>query len=176
MKNPTLPQFPTVFLKPGEIHIAQSPQLVITVLGSCVSVTMYDRTTRTGAICHALLPQTRADRCCIRPSSDFRYVDDSIYWMLRQLEKHGIDRGGIEIKLFGGAEVLIPRIDNSGAGSVGRQNIDAAVRTLQTLGLNPTVSVTGGCLGRKIYFYTHTGEILLRRLGKGILHQAEAPG
>jgi chemotaxis protein CheD len=37
------------YLKPGEIHIADRPGIVTTVLGSCVSVTMYSPRLKTGA-------------------------------------------------------------------------------------------------------------------------------
>ncbi|MGA2108628.1 MAG: hypothetical protein ABSH25_13400 [Syntrophorhabdales bacterium] len=45
-----------VFLKPGEIYVGEEPAEISTILGSCVSVTMFSKRVRVGAICHALLP------------------------------------------------------------------------------------------------------------------------
>ena len=49
-----------VFLKPGEIYVGREPAEVSTILGSCISVTMFSEGLKLGAICHALLPGDRA--------------------------------------------------------------------------------------------------------------------
>jgi len=43
-------------LQPGELLVTQEPQWVITLLGSCVAVTMFNARFRLAAICHGLLP------------------------------------------------------------------------------------------------------------------------
>ena len=45
-----------VFLKPANIYAGKAPAEVATILGSCVSITMFSERLRFGAICHALLP------------------------------------------------------------------------------------------------------------------------
>ena len=45
-----------VFLRPGDVTVGKAPAEVSTVLGSCVSVTMFAERLKLGAICHALLP------------------------------------------------------------------------------------------------------------------------
>ncbi len=47
---------PVIHLKAGEIYIAEKPTLVATVLGSCISVTMFNNRFKIGAICHGALP------------------------------------------------------------------------------------------------------------------------
>ena len=44
-----------VYLYPGEYHFATKPTMIHTILGSCVSVTFFDRTHHYGAMCHAVL-------------------------------------------------------------------------------------------------------------------------
>jgi chemotaxis protein CheD len=154
-----------VYLKAGEMHYADRPSLVMTVLGSCLSVTMHDRRTGTGGICHGLLPACR-DRspCPVGCSRGFRFVDCSIRHMLRLFEKAGSRRRDIEVKCFGGADMFTERIEKKGLLSVGRQNIKAAEETLTGEGITIVKQDVGGLSGRKVFFYTHTGEVLLKRL------------
>jgi chemotaxis receptor (MCP) glutamine deamidase CheD len=37
---------PVVYLRAGEIHITARPELVVTLLGSCLSITMFNRRTK----------------------------------------------------------------------------------------------------------------------------------
>lgn len=151
------PELPKVYLKPGELYFATSPTVVTTVLGSCVSVTMFDRLSGTAAICHALLPEG--------PSADaFRYVDSSILHMLEMFASHGVNRQRLEVKVFGGADML--GVNGSRVG-VGRRNVEIASQVLAAAGLKASIADVGGTRGRKLFFVTGTGEIFLKRLRRG---------
>lgn len=91
-----------VFLKPGEIYLGEKPAEVSTILGSCISVTMFSRRAKVGAICHALLPSGLASKV----QEGFRYVDVSILYMLKILERRGIRARELEIRLLGGSDML----------------------------------------------------------------------
>jgi chemotaxis protein CheD len=149
-----------VFLKPGEMYVGEESAEVSTILGSCVSVTMFCRRVRIGAMCHALLPSSRAPG----DSDKLRYVDSAILHMLDMFEKMGVRSGELEIKLIGGAEVL-ERI-NGNTVTVGRKNIETAMKILKERNLDLTGSDVGGTMGRKVHFSTRTGKVLLRRIGK----------
>lgn len=150
-----------VYLKPGESLFAGRPTVVTTVLGSCVSVTMFSVAHLYGAICHAVLPEDNAQ------DEAYRYVDSSIMDMLRKFDRHGIKRSQIEVKLFGGSDIL-PVNDSTRerCATVGTQNIETALRIIGRERLRLVASDVGGEQGRKILFHTHTGEILLKRLRK----------
>ena len=149
-----------VYLKPGELYFSARPAIVSTVLGSCVSVTMFNRGRSVGAICHAVLPEEKS------PGEAFRYVDSSIRIMLRSFKRHGIHSSEIEVKLFGGSDVLPHDDDRDRGFTVGKQNIEVALDVIEKEGLLLITSDLGGTQGRKILFNTHTGEILLKRLRK----------
>jgi chemotaxis protein CheD len=53
---------------------------------------------------------------------------------------------------------------NPGVISIGRQNIEMAEKILLSEGLTLKAKDVGGTGGRKILFYTGTGEVLLKRL------------
>ena len=147
-----------LFLQPGEYCIAADPTVVTTVLGSCVSLTMFHRRTRTGGICHARLPSGQGRLL-------YRFVDGAIYGMLGEFQERGIPYQELEVKLFGGAE-LMGADPLAAKRCVGRQNVEVAQRILTGERLRLRASVTGGAHGCKIAFYTHTGEVLLQRLGE----------
>jgi chemotaxis protein CheD len=144
-----------IFLKPGDLYISDTPVRVSTILGSCVAVTIFNQRLKTGAICHALLPTNPNGH------DAFRYVDSAIAYMLYKFEALGITRNEMELKLLGGADVL-ERTNTS--QSVGQKNIETALEIIEQENLNLAVSDTGGSLGRKIHFYTHTGKVLLKRI------------
>ncbi|HEY5973412.1 MAG TPA: chemotaxis protein CheD [Geobacteraceae bacterium] len=148
---------PFVYLKPGELYIAESPTLVSTVLGSCVSVTMYSERARLGAICHALLPEGPVEDA-------FRYVDSSILYMLQQFTRLHIGRAQIQVKIFGGAGML--GAQDARAISVGRRNVVVARQVIKEEGLAIVAEDVGGLRGRKIFFRSDTGEVWLKRLAR----------
>ena len=152
-----------VFLKPGETMVTSAPVLVTTLLGSCVAVIMYSARHRTGAICHAQLPT-----CGKNSSSDHghvdagKYVDRAIGLMLERLAAKGVVRQEIQAKLFGGSDMFDPR----GSGrSIGKQNMEAALRILESESIRVVGQDLGGGRGRKIIFHTDTGEVFVKRLG-----------
>ena len=145
-----------IYLHPGQMCCCEKPSRVETVLGSCVAVIMWNPQLQVGCICHAVLPWSERQK-----TDPLKYVDSSIHSMLRALEKHASPRSDIQVKLFGGASMrqLAP-----GRTSVGRQNIDAALAVLREEGLTPRSSDIGGTEGRKLRFYSATGEVFVKRI------------
>jgi len=158
-------QLPVLYLKAGEIQVTDKPSVIITVLGSCLSITMHCRRLGIGGICHGLMPACgRATQCSGSCSGSFKYVDCSIHSMIKMFEQLGSRRSEIEVKCFGGAELFYRNVETRGAISVGRQNIQMARQILKQEGLTLIAMDTGGNGGRKVLFYPHTGEVFLKRL------------
>lgn len=155
----------SIYLKPGEFYFGESPVVVSTILGSCVSVTMYHPISRTGAICHGLLPRCGGKKSCDGTCLErFRYVDCSIEKMIRRFDVLGFNRGDIEVKIFGGADMFGVRSTNTRCGSVGMENVMVAKAIIKKAGLRVEAFDTRGNQGRKILFLPHTGEVFLKRL------------
>jgi len=153
-----------VYLKPGEVHFATKPTTVTTVLGSCLSVTMYHQPSSTGSICHAVFPSStnlRTDRCA--RVSPHEFVDTAILWMLEQFARRGIRKTDLEIKMFGAAS-MFANPDKPGVIAVGENNIKSAVNTFNEQELFLKAWNVGGHAGRKIIFQTHTGEVFQKFL------------
>ncbi len=97
----------------------------------------------------------------------FRYLDCSVKAMIEAFEQKGIKRQEIEIKIFGGSDMFESKRVQGKPVTVGRQNIEMAKSVLQTAGLKVAAEHLGGKVGRKILFFTNTGEVLMKRLGSG---------
>ena len=154
-----------LYLKPGEYYLGDHPTRVVTVLGSCVAVSMYHRPSGLAAICHALAPNCGATADCPNGCPRLhRYVNCMIPAMVRAFSSRGISPANIETKLFGGAAMIDGDSRRDPEKLVGAQNIAAAREVIQQCGLILKSSDVGGRVGRKIIFETATGDILLKRL------------
>lgn len=156
-----------VYLLPGELHVTREPAIIRTILGSCVGVTLWSERLGVGALCHSLLPRHPENRSADCPTSLThcrRYLDFSIRDMARQFDELGAVRSEVQVKLFGGADVLLVGKAASAKPTVGKMNCEAALDVVRAEGFNVAASSLGGTTGLNIKFNTLTGVVLLKRL------------
>ena len=94
----------------------------------------------------------------------FKYVDCSIRHMVRLFDRRNVKRSEIEVKCFGAADMFLRKNKTCGIESVGNQNVKTAEEVILSEGLSILKIDIGGLQGRKILFYTDTGDVLLKRL------------
>src|SRR3954469_25615514 len=140
-----------LFLSPGEVICIAQPTLITTVLGSCVSVTLWDKDRRIGGLNHFVLP---------RGGARTRYGDSAIQELLQGVLDLGAHLRSLEAKMFGGAAVL----PVGGEGTVGTANVAFALGELARRGIPVVGRRTGGASGRQLVFNTETGEAFVRGL------------
>lgn len=154
---------PEIYVQPGESHMVRTPAILRTLLGSCVGITFWVPRLGLAAICHAMLPSYPANSPPKSSSADgHRYVDFAIRDLAHEFDLRGVSRGEVQIKLFGGGDVLLT--GQSSRPTVGKLNCASALKTLREEGLEVIASSLGGNSGLKIQFNTGTGEVLLQRL------------
>ncbi|MGE4268309.1 MAG: chemotaxis protein CheD [Deferribacterales bacterium] len=148
------------YLLPGDLFYFDTPTMINTVLGSCVSVTMFARHQMLGLICHSMLPGPD-----VHPGGivNFKYTDSAIMHMNELLKERGIHHDEVEVKVFGGSDMFA--VSNA-SFSVGQKNISAAVETLEKLHFKISARDTGGQFTRKLYFSTETGIVYVRKISK----------
>ena len=160
MKNLIASHMYNTYLKPGEVIVSRKPMLISTVLGSCVSVTMFSASRGFGAICHAMLPTN------LKRESDLRYVDTALKYLYTKAMENGAGND-LVVKLFGGAQVLDIGEQAPDRRTVGDQNVEQAETELAMLGLVVSARDTGGIRGRKLFFCTQSGDVFMRRIRAG---------
>jgi chemotaxis protein CheD len=159
------PLLPEIYVQPGESHLSSEPVIFRTVLGSCVGVTFLIPRLGIGAICHPMLPRYPEKPVPgMTAASGRRYVDFTLRDLARQFDHAGARRSEVQVKLFGGGDVL--KVDSESIRpTVGKLNCEAALRVLGEEGFSVAASSLGGTCGLSIQFHTGTGEVLLKRLG-----------
>lgn len=147
----------THFLYPGAIFVHPEPHRVTTVLGSCVSVCLWDREKRIGGMNHFLLPLWNGEGL-----STPRYGNIAIEKLIDRMISLGCGKEGMIAKIFGGSAMwCTPK----GLLTIGERNVALARQILQTQRIPILSSEVGGNAGRKIIFDTGTGQVMLRRSG-----------
>jgi chemotaxis protein CheD len=148
-----------VYLLPAGLSVVdgESSHTIMTVLGSCVSVCLWDRRGRAGGMSHYLLPRRGADE---DPSP--RYGDVAIPALVRSVVALGATRQDLRAKIFGGADVAPAGHPDDGA--LGAQNVEVAIELLEAEGVRILSADVGGKHGRKLVFNTVDGTALVWRL------------
>jgi chemotaxis protein CheD len=154
---------PEIYLQPGELQLVSKPAVIRTILGSCVGITFRHGASGLAGMCHPMLPSSSLAKSAREADPSTRFVDIAIREMARRLDAVGAHRDAVEVKLFGGCDVL-PVHGDSRRPTVGRLNCEAALRILEEECFGIAASSLGGTCGVNIRFHTGTGEVLLRRL------------
>lgn len=142
------------FIQPGFIYTSKQPILIHTVLGSCVSVCIWDNKNIYGGINHFIYPRRGENE----PTA--KYGDVSTQYLLDLMIKMGSEKNDLIAHVVGGAQN--PEFNST----IGMQNVDVATEILEKKGIKIVDLDTGGSLGRKITFNTLTGEILIYKCMK----------
>jgi len=155
------------FLNPGQLIVTSKEMPVVTILGSCVAITVFSPENKTGAIFHALLPEHRnkmkviSNSPPVSPDSD--YVDYAFYYIREKFRHKGINFKTAKFMLFGGGDV-INSLSSGGRASIGFQNINMAKKLITEEGLSLHGEDVGGKNGRKLIFLPHEGKVYLEYL------------
>lgn len=149
---------------PGELYVSAHGEMVVTVLGSCVSACIRDTARGIGGMNHFMLPQDSANSHQFDPGSahdvETRYGNWAMETLINEILKAGGKRGYLEVKLFGGGRVL------ESATDVGQRNIEFVKQYLLEEGLKITAEDLGGVRPRKVLYFPDTGACRVRRLNQ----------
>ena len=140
----------------GEYSVTDKPDEVLTtVLGSCVAVCMRNPRTGFGGMNHFLLPSDGAPN---GNGFSLRYGTYSIERLINVLLSRGGDREILEVKVFGGANVL------KGMVQIGSRNAEFVEDYLKKEGLTVSAHHLGGEIARRIRYYPKSGRVMMGRI------------
>nr|WP_269106470.1 chemotaxis protein CheD [Massilia sp. TS11] len=145
-------------MHPGEFFVGDQRHRVRTVLGSCVSITLWHRKLRVGAMSHFVLPAPPAQH---GNTLDARYGSHALALMLGELARLGVRGDQCEAKVFGGAAMFAVA---PGTSQVGTRNGDSARNMLDGLGIPITSEHLYGAGHRQIVFDIASGDVWARQL------------
>jgi chemotaxis protein CheD len=150
-----------IFLMPGDYFVGDGRYRVRTLLGSCVSVTLWHPALRIGAMSHFLLPghgRRKSDRPSDKPGM---YGADAMQLLVEGMAQHGVPLVQCQGKIFGGG-AMFPRSDK--VRDIGMQNGDYARSMLQQHGIHVVSESLFGEGHRQLIFTIRNGEVLSRQV------------
>lgn len=154
-------------VKMGELAVAKrEDNLIVSGVGSCLIITLYDPRLRIGALAHTMLPSrqrglSQEQKSRLAPQvpvpGDTKYVDTAIDAMLEKMANLGARREDLEAKLVGGANMF-----SAFASDMGKENILTAKERLKKEGIKLLGESVGGSQGRSVEFSVATGIVTVR--------------
>lgn len=147
---------------PGEFYVSADGEMIATVLGSCISACVRDVKLGVGGMNHFMLPiqgqfnteQWGSDA----NSAATRYGNWAMEYLLNSLYSLGARKENLEVKLFGGGQVLANMTD------VGQRNILFVYDYLRKEGLSVVAADVGDVFSRKVLYFPDTGSAKVRRI------------
>lgn len=154
------PQFDAVAIKvfPGEHYVTSAPnEMPVTVLGSCVAACIRDPLAGIGGMNHFMLPEGSNDRWG-NISASMRYGNVAMERLINDILARGGARRRLEVKVFGGANVM------GGTSNIGHRNADFVENYLAAEGIPIAASHLRSNLPRRVHYFPTTGRVLLLEL------------
>ncbi len=148
-----------VKILPGEYFVTQRELVIVTVLGSCVSVCLRDRANGIGGMNHFMLPGNH-DGGLSPISASARYGVYAMELLINHLLKLGARRSDFEAKVFGGGSVL----RGMTANNVGERNAEFVREYLATENIQIAAQDLLDIYPRKVYYFPNTGRVLVKKL------------
>ncbi len=152
---------PNHFLYPSAIFASRTPYTITTILGSCVSVCLWDPVLQIGGMNHFMLPLWNGQGL-----ASPKYGNIAIPKLIEKLYSFGSQKYNLRAKVFGGAEVIE---SNSKQFLIGERNAAIAFDILAEEKIQILSSSIGGNAGRKIIFFTENGEVKHKFIQKTIM-------
>ncbi len=149
----------------ADMKAACHPAVLTTLgLGSCVGIALYDRSTCTIGLAHAMLPDSTQ---AMNLSNIAKFVDTSIIALIDEMVRLGANRSKIVAKLAGGAQ-MFNFSQATDLMRIGFRNAVAAREKLEKLKIPIISEDTGGSYGRTIELNSTNGALLIKTIGYGV--------
>ncbi len=136
------------YLKIDEIHVADAHTDIITVLGSCISVCLWDKQIKVGGMNHFIIPSQGSKK-----RGSYMGGDHSIRMLYEAMINKGCKQESLVAKVFGGASVLAV----NDYINMGEKNTETAIATLNSLKIPIVALDVKGNTTRKIIFNIASG-------------------
>jgi chemotaxis protein CheD len=154
------PRFDAIAVKvfPGDHYVtADAGEMLVTILGSCVTACIRDPLVGVGGMNHFMLPES-AGSGWDTASASMRYGNVAMERLINDILKRGGARERLEIKVFGGGNVM------NGTTNIGHRNAEFVEEYLAAEGLPIAARHLRGNLPRRVHYFPATGKVMLLEL------------
>ena len=145
----------TIYITQGEQAVGKDENMVIsTILGSCVSICLWDPESRVGGINHLLLPDAKGSDGGVSAGA----LDLDL--LINKMMPLGAVRPRLRGKLYGGGCMLKGRTD------IGMRNAEFGRTYLKNEGIPCDEEDVGGDQARRLKYWPHSGKVEMRLVEK----------
>jgi chemotaxis protein CheD len=142
----------TYFLHPGYIFASQEPYLIHTVLGSCISVCLWDSENKFGGMCHYIYSSAN------NGERNGKYGEIAIPHLLNLMFELGSKKNNLKAHIVGGGE------NKNFSSCIGSENAELAEKLVKRYDIDILTQDVRGQFGRKVIFNSGSGEILVYKI------------
>jgi chemotaxis protein CheD len=140
---------------PGEHYVTRyTDEVVVTVLGSCVSACVRDPMAGVGGMNHFMLPESDSG-IWGGASANMRYGNFAMEQLINDIMRMGGARNRMEIKVFGGAHMM------ANGAMIGHQNADFVEAYLKAENMRIEARHLRGEHARRIEYTPRDGKVRL---------------
>lgn len=145
---------------PGEYYVTMHGEMIVTVLGSCISACIRDRVFGIGGMNHFMLPvgEEGGSSSNTWNSAATRYGNFAMEALINDILKNGGRRENLELKVFGGGMILESMTD------IGKKNASFVRDFIKTEGLSLLAEDLGDVYPRKVHYFPQSGKVLMKKL------------
>ena len=160
-----------IFLQPGDFYFGDKNTRIRTVLGSCVSITMWHPKLHIGGMCHYMLPFRQDSAAAL----DGRYAEEALHLFLHEIRLAHTRPSEYRIKVFGGGDMFpglnrknrcephMNREDINACRNVSCKNAAIARSLLALHGFKIEAEDLGGDGHRQVIFDIWSGHAWVRK-------------
>ena len=141
----------------GGLVTAREPDLLRTVLGSCVGIALCDPVRKIAGLAHAILPEATSESAQLG-----KFADQAVDNLIVKLLSEGANKGRLIAKLAGGAAMF----GNANNNGLGDRNVESARARLKQHGIPILAEAVGGNRGRKMTFDPATAQATVEIIGE----------
>ena len=153
---------------PGEHYVSTAGQeMIVTVLGSCVAACVWEPRMKIGGMNHFMLPDSGSGMEGAPVDKSMRYGNHAMEELINDLMRRGARREALEIKVFGGGNV-VAAMNTGGSVPIGDRNALFVRRYLNDEGLRIAAEDLGGPHPRRIHFFPRIGKVIRLFLKKDV--------
>ena len=135
-----------IYISQGQHAVGRDTEMVVsTILGSCISICLWDPVARVGGMNHLLLPNAKQDNESLTAGA----LDMDI--LINKMMPLGAERPRLRAKLFGGSSMLNGRTD------IGMRNAEFGRHYLANEGIPCDAEDVGGTKARRLKYWPATG-------------------
>lgn len=149
---------PAAKILPGEYYVTKNDEVIVTVLGSCISACIRDVNRKIGGMNHFMLPKQSSIHGNHIMDESTRYGNYAMEHMINDILKNGGKRENLEVKIFGGGKILATMTD------IGMRNINFVHEYIEAEGLSLVSEDTGDRFPRKVMYFPYDGKARVKRL------------